>query len=151
MTDHDKNQHYWPVQDPFIVQRRARAGDIDAFGHVNNLRYVEWALDVAWAHSDALGVAFADYERIGAGFVVQRHEFDYKRPVKIGEDVLIATWIAENDGRVRLARAYEMRFAQDGALVLRGLTRFVTIDMASGKPRRMPELFKEAYRIAPPV
>ena len=138
----------WPVADPFVQRRVAGAEDIDEFGHVNNVRYIAWALDVAWAHSKALGLSFADYERIGTGCVVWRHEFDYLAPVLEGEAVDIATWFAENDRRVTMVRAFEMRRAADGAVLFRGRTKFVTIDMKTGKPARMPAAFIDAYRAA---
>lgn len=138
--------HRWPVAAPFVQRRVAGPEDIDEFGHVNNVRYVAWALEAAWAHSAALGFTFADYERCGVGCVVQRHEFDYVAPVREGESVDIATWIAENDGRLRLSRAYEMRRAGNGALLFRGRTKFVTIDMKTGRPARMPAEFAAGYR-----
>ena len=138
----------WPVADPFVLRRTAVAEDIDEFGHVNNLRYVAWVLDVAWAHSAELGFTVEDYHRIGVGCVVWRHEFDYLAAVLEGDDMAIATWIKANDGRVRLTRAFEMRRLADGALCFRGETRFVTIDMKSGRPARMPRAFVEAYRPA---
>lgn len=138
----------WPVADPFVERRLVTADDIDGFGHVNNVRYVSWANDIAWRHSEALGLSFADYERIGIGCVVWRHEFDYVAPALPGEAIDVATWIAGNDGRVRLTRAYEMRRAEDGKVLFRGRTRFVSIDMKLGRPARMPKEFIEAYRPA---
>ena len=136
----------WPVVSPFVIRRVAGAGDIDAFNHVNNARYIDWANEIAWAHSDALGLTMEDYRRIGFGCVVWRHEFDYVAPVALGDEIEIATWIEENDNRVRLLRAYEMRHATTGGVVFRGRTKFVCIDMKTGKPARMPREFIEAYR-----
>lgn len=136
----------WPVPSPFVIRKVAGLGDIDAFNHVNNARYIDWSNEVAWAHSNALGLTMEDYRRLGVGCVVWRHEFDYVAPVIEGDAIDVATWIAENDGRVRLVRAYEMRKASTGRVVFRGLTKFVCIDMASGKPARMPKVFIEAYK-----
>ncbi|MDZ7628042.1 MAG: thioesterase family protein [Parvularculaceae bacterium] len=130
----------------YSERRIAGAADIDRFNHVNNARYIDWANDIAWAHSNSLGLAFDDYERLGVGCVVWRHEFDYVAPVVLGDEIEISTWIAENDNRVRLVRAYEMRNAVSGKAVFRGRTTFVSIDMKSGRPARMPKEFIEAYR-----
>lgn len=138
----------WPVADPFIERRVVRAADIDEFGHVNNVRYVAWAMEVAWAHSAALGFPYSEYERCGVGCVVQRHEFDYLAPAVEGEAVDVATWIAENDGRVRMIRAFELRRADDGKPLFRGRTKFVTVELKSGRPVRMPPAFAAAYRPA---
>jgi len=134
------------VPSPFTLRKTAGPSDIDAFNHVNNARYIDWANEAAWAHSNALGLSMGDYKRIGIGCVVWRHEFDYVAPVVEGDEIDIATWIAENDNRLRLVRAYEMRNVKTGAVVFRGRTKFVSIDMATGKPARMPKEFIEAYR-----
>ncbi|HNR78422.1 MAG TPA: thioesterase family protein [Parvularculaceae bacterium] len=141
-----KTDSQWPVASPFVIRKVAGPGDIDAFNHVNNARYIDWANEIAWAHSEALGLSMEDYKRIGFGCVVWRHEFDYVAPVVMGDEIEIATWIAENDNRVRMLRAYEMRNAKTGAVVFRGRTKFVCIEMASGRPARMPKEFIEAYR-----
>ncbi len=138
----------WPVLAPFVQRRVAGAGDIDAFNHVNNARYIDWANEIAWAHSNALGLSMEDYRRIGVGCVVWRHEFDYAAPVIVGDEIDVATWLAENDNRVRLVRAYEMRNASTGRVVFRGRTTFVSIDMKTGKPARMPPEFIAAYKPA---
>lgn len=138
----------WPIATPFVIRKVAGPGDIDAFNHVNNARYVDWANEIAWAHSNALGLSMEDYRRIGCGCVVWRHEFDYVAPVVEGDAIEIATWIAGNDNRLRLTRAYEMRNAAAGAVVFRGVTKFVCIDMKTGKPARMPKEFIECYRPA---
>jgi len=135
-----------PFRSAFIIRKVAGPSDIDAFNHVNNARYIDWANEIAWAHSEALGLSMEDYKQIGVGCVVWRHEFDYVAPVALGDEVEIATWITENDHRVRLVRAYEMRNAKTGAVVFKGRTKFVTIDMSTGKPARMPKEFIEAYR-----
>jgi acyl-CoA thioester hydrolase len=130
----------------FLQRRTAGPGDIDGFNHVNNARYIDWANEIAWAHSDALGLTMEDYRRLGVGCVVWRHEFDYVAPVVLGDEIEVATWIAENDNRLRLIRAYEMRNAASGKVVFRGRTTFVSIDIKSGRPARMPKEFIEAYR-----
>lgn len=138
----------WPVAAPFTQRRTAGAADIDGFNHVNNARYIDWANEIAWTHSDALGLSMADYRRLGVGCVVWRHKFDYVAPVVLGDAIDVATWIAENDNRVRLTRAYEMRNAATGRVVFRGRTVFVSIDMKTGKPARMPPAFIAAYKPA---
>lgn len=135
-------------RDAFLMRRVAGPGDIDRFNHVNNARYIDWANEIAWAHSNALGLSFDEYERLGAGCVVWRHEFDYQAPVLLGDEIDVATWIAENDFRLRLVRAYQMRKAASGVEVFRGRTVFVSIDMKTGKPTRMPKEFISAYRPA---
>ena len=39
----------WDLPNPFIHQRVAHHAEIDGYGHVNNVVYVAWMDDCAWA------------------------------------------------------------------------------------------------------
>ncbi|MDB5987059.1 MAG: acyl-CoA thioesterase [Nevskia sp.] len=135
----------WDVVQPFIDRVVVQAADIDRFGHTNNVVYLSWLERVAWAHSVSLGLDFSDYERIGAGCVARRHELDYLQPTFRGEELLLATWIAENDVRLSMWRAYQIIRVSDARTVLRGRTQWVCVDLKSGRPRRQPPEFVAAY------
>ncbi|MBI3171310.1 MAG: acyl-CoA thioesterase, partial [Hydrocarboniphaga effusa] len=45
-------------------------------------------------------------------------------------------------------RGYQILRPKDGRTVLRCSTHWVCVDLASGKPRRMPREFSEGYRPA---
>lgn len=141
----------WSRPEPaFVWTTRVVPADIDQYGHVNNTRYIAWAMECAWAHSHALGLSFSDYERIGAGYIVRRHEFDYLSAAMEGEVAAVATWIVFNDRRVRLTRAFEMREMATGRALAAGRTDLVCIDLKTGKPRRAPPEFNAAYEAITP-
>jgi len=135
----------WDVATPFVERVTVGPEHLDRFGHTNNVMYLQWLEKVAWAHSLSLGFGFEDYERVGAGCVARRHELDYLAPTFAGDELLLATWIHENDGRLSMWRRYQIIRAGDGKTVLRGQTHWVCVDMKSGRPRRQPEEFLKAY------
>ena len=135
----------WDVEAPHIQVLRVEDRHLDAFGHTNNVVYLAWLQDVAWSHSRALGLDMADYHRIGAGCVARRHELDYLAPTHVGDELHVATWIAENQGRIDMWRGYQIIRAADQRTILRGRTHWICVDMLSGKPRRQPAEFVEAY------
>lgn len=136
----------WDVATPFIETLEVGPDHLDAFGHTNNVVYLSWLQDVAWAHSVSLGFGMADYHRVGAGCVARRHELDYLAATHTGDRLHIATWIAENAGRLDMWRAYQIIREQDRRVVLRGRTQWICVDMKTGKPRRQPPEFVAAYR-----
>ncbi len=138
----------WSKMPGFVGEVVADKSHIDGFGHVNNMVYPNWAMEAAWQHSDRLGFPFEKFNELGVGFVIHRHEFDYKAPVLEGQRIQIATWVDENDGRMKLIRAYEIRFADTGRLVFKGKTLFICVDMKTGRPARMPPLFAQTYQTA---
>src|SRR5690606_40017415 len=56
---------------------------------------------VAWDHSWALGVDWQLFERLNRGMVVRYTELDYLAPARPGDHLELATWIVENDNRIR--------------------------------------------------
>jgi acyl-CoA thioester hydrolase len=136
----------WDVARPFVESVRVAEQDLDQFGHANNVTYLAWLERVAWSHSVSLGLSFADYERLGAGCVVRRHELDYLLPTFRDDELLLGTWVDECDAKFTMWRAYQIVRAGDGKTVLRGRTKWVCIDMKSGRLRRMPPEFVAAYR-----
>jgi acyl-CoA thioester hydrolase len=52
------------------------------------------------------------------------------------------------DGKLVMERRFQLVRNSDGATVLRGRWDLVCIEIASGKPRRMPQEFLDAYMTA---
>lgn len=138
----------WDVLAPFVQPVTVKPADIDEFGHTNNVVYLSWLERLAWAHSASLGLAMDDYRRIGCGCVARRHELEYLAATFAGDELLAATWVAENDERLSMWRGYQIVRPKDRKTVLRGRTHWVCVDLKSGKPRRMPAEFVSAYRPA---
>ena len=136
----------WDVPTPFYERVTVGAEHIDQFGHTNNVQYLRWLEQVAWNHSISLGLGFDDYERLNAGCVVRRHELDYLAATFAGDELLLGTWIAECDARLTMWRAYQIIRASDGKTVLCGRTQWVCVDLKSGRPKRMPPEFVNAYK-----
>jgi acyl-CoA thioester hydrolase len=121
--------------------------DIDDLDHVSNLVYVRWILEVALAHSDAVGWDGAAYRRLGAIWVVRRHEIDYLQSVVMGDRVAVTTWVEAVKG-VSSIRRTSMRRQRDGVEVCRASSTWAFIDLATGKPRRIDEGVRNAFPIA---
>lgn len=131
----------------FTLSLAVQEGDIDDFNHVNNVVYLNWMARAAWAHSKALGFDFAAYRQRDCGFVVTRHEIDYKAAALADEHVHIATWVSVNDGRLRLRRRFQM-LAADGRELAQGLSDFAAMKISTGRAMRMHEDYVTGYPIA---
>ena len=125
---------------------------IDSLGHASNVAYIQWIQDVAVAHSMAVGLGLEGYRRLGAVFVVRRHEVDYLRPVLRGERLEVRTWI-DSVMAAKCKRATEIvRIADDGAEIVcaRAMTTWGFIEMTAGRPTRIPEIVRDAFQMARP-
>ncbi len=137
----------WDFSRPHILHKHVLPDHMDAMQHTNNVVYLSWMEEVAWDHSQAMGLFMTDYERLGCGMVARRHEIDYLAPTHAGETLQLATWIIEAN-RLSTRRAYQFVREVDGVTVLRGRTHWVCVDLSSGKVRRMPDSFVQAYTVS---
>jgi acyl-CoA thioester hydrolase len=110
-----------------------RWSDLDAFGHVNNSRFLTLYEEarVALMFVEARKAGVTGFEE---GVVVSRHEIDYVLPVDYTDPVHIEMWIEE----IRPSRftiAYEM--FDGSSIASRARTVCVPFDLANGRPRRL--------------
>ncbi|RRJ84961.1 acyl-CoA thioesterase [Aestuariirhabdus litorea] len=135
----------WDHPTPFISDIEVTAEHIDHYGHVNNCEYIRWLEVVAWAHSDALGLTLERYRELDRGMVVHRHEVDYLAPAYLGERLQIATWIERCDGKLTLERRFQLQRVTDGVTLMRAHTRFICVQLSTGKAKRMPAEYASGY------
>ena len=108
-------------------------GDIDEQNHVNNTVYLRWVQDVATAHWRAVATPKAQ-ETIG--WVVLRHEIEYKGPATLGDELVLRTWVGKAT-RLTFERFTEIRRNRDGRLLSEARTLWCPIDAQTGRPIRV--------------
>lgn len=132
----------------FSMPTVAAPSDIDELGHVSNVVYVKWILDVAMGHSRACGWDFDDYKRLGGVFVVRRHEVDYVAPVGPADEIVLTTWVDSWKGASVVRRTDITRGEQ---MMARGSTTWAFMAIASGRPTRIPEELRKLFGGAPQI
>ena len=109
--------------------------DIDGQNHVNNTVYLRWVQDVAVAHWQAIANPAAQ-EAIG--WVVLRHEIDYKTPATLCDEIALRTWVGKAT-RLTFERFTEIRRKNDGQLLSKARTLWCPINARTGRPTRVSE------------
>lgn len=135
----------WDHPQPFLFRVTARDDDIDGLNHTNNAVYVRWCEQAGWAHSEALGLSLEDYRRLDRAMAIRRSAYDYLLPTFLGEQLTLATWLTGGADKLTMERHFQLVRDSDGATVLRGHWNLVCIEIGSGKARRMPAEFIDAY------
>lgn len=107
--------------------------DIDAQNHVNNTVYLRWVQEVATAHWEAVASPEA---QAAIGWVVLRHEIDYKLAARRGDDVLLRTWVGTAT-RLTFERFTEIRRSSNGELLSQARTLWCPINPQTGRPARV--------------
>jgi acyl-CoA thioester hydrolase len=118
---------------PFETIVPVVAADIDEQNHVNNTVYVRWVQDIATAHWRAIASPEAQ-EAIG--WVVLRHEIDYKTPATLGDEVVLRTWVGKAT-RLTFERFTEIRRKRDRQLLSQARTLWCPINTETGRPVRV--------------
>jgi acyl-CoA thioester hydrolase len=118
---------------PFEMIVPVLPGDIDEQNHVNNTVYLRWVQDVATAHWRAVATPKAQ-ETIG--WVVLRHEIDYKAPATLGDEVVLRTLVGKAT-RLTFERFTEIRRNHDGRLLSEARTLWCPINAQTSRPMRV--------------
>ena len=103
-------------------------------------------MTAAYTHSESLGLSVDDYLNIGVAMVAKRHELNYIAATFVNDELIIGTWIATNDNRFNSQRNYQIIRLSDDKTILRAETDWVSMNIQTGKPQRMPEEFIQCYK-----
>ena len=124
----------------FRRTRRVRDEDPDALGHVNNVAWVRFVVELAAAHSRAVGLDWAAYRRIGGLWIVRRHEIDYARAALPREEISEETWGELARGARSVRRSRFLR-SEGGELLVEASTHWAFVDTKTQRPKRIhPEV-----------
>ena len=122
---------------PFEMTVRVLPNDIDEQDHVNNTVYLRWVQDVATAHWQAVASATT---QATIGWVVLRHEIDYKAPATLGDKITLRTWVGKAT-RLTFERFTEIRRERDSRLLSEARTLWCPINAQTSRPMRVsPEV-----------
>ncbi len=137
--------HHWDHDPSHTLSIQVSSQHIDMLGHVNNCEYLKWMEDVAWDHCKALNMGFDTWQKLGFAWVARHTEIDYLLPSFEGDNIIAGTWISENDGRISMIRHYQLIRESDGKTLIKGHTRWICINLKTGKAARMPAEFSDTF------
>ena len=140
-------QFDWDYKNPHVLEFKVFKENIDVLGHVNNKVYLDWCELVSWDHSKSLGVTPKIYQELRCACVVVKNKIEYLGSLFENDSIVISTWITETDSKLKLSRLFQVIRVKDNKTVFRSNVDYVCIDLDTYRPTRMPDLFKEAYKI----
>lgn len=117
------------------------ASAIDVRGHVNNLVYLEWCLEVAEQHWDVISKQETKDAYV---WYVLNHFIEYKASSFKDEELLIETWIESMSG-VRSERHYKITRLADNQVIVNAKTTWCLLDAKTVKPTRIPKEFHNLF------
>ena len=116
----------WPV----TIELPLQWGDMDAFGHVNNVVYLRWF--------ESARIAYFDRVRLfskmpGEGPILARQEIDYRIPLRYPDRLLVSATVSKL-GNTSLTMSLRLRsHAHERAIAAEGAAVIVMMDYRAGR------------------
>lgn len=125
---------------PHVYALKPRWSDLDAFGHVNNVTWLEYLqearVDMLFVHASGQGA-----ERLAEGVLVVRAEINYKRPMIFRQDPYLIEMTVSELRAASFTIDYDIVDPQGagGARYGSASTTLAPVDLTTGRPRRLTD------------
>jgi acyl-CoA thioester hydrolase len=140
MSDTTTNQK---VPRRHTIRLHVRQSDTDYLGIVYNPVYLDYAMEAVFQHVETYQFGLERIRALGGYFVVRRHEIDYLRPARAGDELLVTTHILGMKGLLA-TRATTIVNAATGEKVVKAKTDYVFV-RPNGRPGHIPRDIIDAF------
>jgi acyl-CoA thioester hydrolase len=133
------------IASPFTIRQPVAWGELDAYGHVNNVVYLRWFETVRFHYFEVVGIgALWAAERKGP--ILARTEVDFRAPVRF-PDELLSSMVVTRIGRSSVTMRNALWSTRDERLCAEATSVAVFVDYAAGgRPIAVPEAVRAAIR-----
>lgn len=129
----------------FETEIVVRPDDIDMNQHVHNAKYLDYVL---FARYDQMGRCYGmsmdEFLRLGYNWVVKAVNVEFKRPLTLGEHVIVRTWV-EEILKTEVQVGFEILKKANGKLSAGGTFRYTMVIGSTGKAEEIPQWIVEKY------
>lgn len=126
---------------PFTQTKLVTANDLDQLNHVNNLRYIEWILEISelhWTTKTSQDIRF------NFGWVVMEQHIFYKKAAFLGDELELKTWIASAEG-AKSVRKTQLLLKKTNSLLIEAETLWCFVHLKNLRPMRIPKEILQPY------
>jgi YbgC/YbaW family acyl-CoA thioester hydrolase len=118
--------------------------DTDCGGVVHNIAYLRFVEIARTLLAEKLGLSLAQMTETQRYPVVVRTEIDYRRPAKLGDQLVVEGWLDRLE-QVRFWCAFQIIRPRDEAIIAECRQMLALVQMPTGKLLRLPDDW-EKYR-----
>jgi YbgC/YbaW family acyl-CoA thioester hydrolase len=118
--------------------------DTDCGGVVHNIAYLRFVEIARTLLAEKLGLSLAQMTETQRYPVVVRTEIDYRRPAKLGDQLVVEGWLDRLE-QVRFWCAFQIIRPRDEAVIAECRQMLALVQMPTGKLLRLPDDW-EKYR-----
>jgi acyl-CoA thioester hydrolase len=106
---------------------------IDHFNHVNNLEYIKWVLGISKEHWNSVTPLQIKNQY---GWMILRHELNYKGQAKLNDEILIETWIKDFSTATSTRRT-TIKDTKTDKLIFESTATWCFVSLNTQKPTRL--------------
>jgi acyl-CoA thioester hydrolase/thioesterase-3 len=131
----------------FESEIAVRPDDIDMNNHVHNSKYFDYVLAARYDQmSRCYKMPMEEFIAMGFGWVVKTCFIEYKRPLVLGDTLLVRTWIDEVGASTVKVR-FEILKKDSKKLASDGYCEYSIVSLSSGRAEKIPQIVIEKYSI----
>ncbi len=131
----------------FTSEIPVRPDDIDMFQHVHNSRYLDYIQAARYDQmTNCYKMSMEEFLIMGFGFVVKKAELNFKRPLIMGDVMLISTQVKEFVGTDILVE-FEILHKTKQKICCDGLMTYTMINLKTGRSEKIPSEIIEKFSI----
>jgi YbgC/YbaW family acyl-CoA thioester hydrolase len=129
----------------FESELAVRPSDLDMFRHVHSSRYLDYVLAARFDQMErCYGMGMPEFEKLGLAWFVRTSHVEYKRPLGLGDRLIVRTWVESIDcSEVRvhfeIDRLPQLKRSCDG------WCDYTLVRVATGRAETIPEWIAEKY------
>ncbi len=136
-----------PLCSKFESEMPVRPDDIDMNQHVHNSRYFDYVLAARYDQmARCYRMPMDEFIANGFGWVVRTAHVQYKRPLGLGDWMIVRTWIDAivKDG---VTVQFQILKKSNGKLCADGYFDYTMVALATGRAEAIPEWIAGKYAI----
>jgi len=136
-----------PIYSKFETELDVRPDDIDMNRHVHNSRYFDYVLAARYDQmTRCYRMPMEEFLKAGYSWVVKTAHIEYKRPLGLGDSMIVRTWIEEifKDG---VKVHFDILKKQNNKLCCSGWFDYKMIGIDTGRVETIPAWIVEKYSV----
>jgi Predicted thioesterase len=131
----------------FETEINIRPDDIDMNNHVHNTKYFDFVLAARYIQMDKnYKMSMKEFFDLGYTWVISTSHIDFKRALKLDDEIIVRTQVAEVSG-AQCKVNFWIFIKATKKVSAEGYINYTMIFTNSGRPARIPEFIVEKYSI----
>jgi YbgC/YbaW family acyl-CoA thioester hydrolase len=131
----------------FESELQVRPDDIDMNQHVHNSRYFDYVLAARYDQmARCYKVSMEEFMKLGFSWFVRASFVEYKRPLALGDAMIVRTWVAEVF-KTGVRVNFEIIRKTTGKLCCDGYIDYTMVNAQTGRAETIPEWIVEKYSV----